>query len=88
MLWYTLYIKDFFLKKIKISNFGGISKFLKLIGFGQILTKFGYFGLFWADSGAMAVADSMPSFERKKENVITFAKSVRILRVMACWKAL
>jgi hypothetical protein len=23
-----------------------------------------------------------------KENVITFAKHVRILRVMACWKAL
>jgi hypothetical protein len=30
----------------------------------------------------------MPSFERKKENVITYAKSVRILRVMACWNAL
>jgi succinate-acetate transporter protein len=77
------------LKKIKILIFSGISKFLKLIVFGQILTKFGSFGQFWADSVAMVVADSMPSFERKeKKNVITFAKSVRILLVMACWKAL
>jgi hypothetical protein len=30
--------------KIKISIFGGISKFLKLIVFGQILTRFGSFG--------------------------------------------
>jgi hypothetical protein len=30
--------------KIKISIFGGISKVLKLIVFGQILTKFGGFG--------------------------------------------
>jgi hypothetical protein len=36
----------FFWKKIKISIFGGISKFLKLIVFGQILTKFGNFRLF------------------------------------------
>jgi hypothetical protein len=33
-----------FLKNIKISIFGGISKFLKLIVFGQILIKFGSFG--------------------------------------------
>jgi hypothetical protein len=33
--------KNFFLKKSKISIFGGISKFLKLIVFG---TKFGSFG--------------------------------------------
>jgi hypothetical protein len=79
----------FFLKKIKISIFGSISKFLKLIVFGQILTKFGNFGQIWTDLAVMAVADSMPSFEsKKKENVITFAKSVKILRVMACWKAL
>jgi hypothetical protein len=36
--------RRFFLKQIKISNFGGISKFLKLIVFGQILTKFASFG--------------------------------------------
>jgi succinate-acetate transporter protein len=53
------------------------------------LTKFGSFGLFWADSAAMAVLTVLPSFERKKkEKVITFAESVRILCVMACWKAL
>jgi hypothetical protein len=50
----------YFLKKTKILIFGGISKFLKLIVFGQILTKFGCFRLFWADSVAMAVANTMP----------------------------
>jgi hypothetical protein len=54
------------LKKIKISIFGGISKFLKLIAFGQVLTKFACFGLFWADSTTMVMVDSMPSYERKK----------------------
>ena len=53
----------FFLKKVKISIFGGISKFLKLIVFGQNLTKFGNFGQFWADLAVMAVAIRMPSFE-------------------------
>jgi hypothetical protein len=62
------------LKKIKISIFGGISKFLKLIVFGQILTKFGCFGLFWADSIAMVVANSMPLFERKKRKHQNFCK--------------
>jgi hypothetical protein len=33
-----------FFEKIEISNFEGISKFLKLIVFGQILAKFGSFG--------------------------------------------
>jgi succinate-acetate transporter protein len=77
------------LRKIKILIFGSISKFLKLIVFGQILIIFGSFGLFWANSAAMAVVDSMPTFENKrKKDVITFAKSVKILHVMACWKAL
>jgi hypothetical protein len=50
MLWCVFYIQDFlFLKKIKISIFGGITKFLKLIVFG----KFGSFGQFWADSTTM-----------------------------------
>jgi hypothetical protein len=31
---------------------------------------------------------SADSFEKKKENVMIYAKSVRILHVMACWKAL
>jgi hypothetical protein len=30
------------------------------IVFGQILAKFGSFGQFWADSAALAMADSMP----------------------------
>jgi hypothetical protein len=36
----------FFSEKIKISNFGGISKFLKLIVFGQISALLGRFGSF------------------------------------------
>jgi hypothetical protein len=70
------------LKRIKISIFSGISKFLKLIVCRQILTNFGSFGLFWVDSGAMAVVDNMPHLKGKKKIVITFAKSVRILHVM------
>jgi hypothetical protein len=67
MLGCIFYVHDFILfwKKNKISSFGGISKFVKLIVFGQILTKFGSFGQFWANSTTMAMADSMPSFERK-----------------------
>jgi hypothetical protein len=38
------------LRNTEISFFGGISKFLKLIVFGQI----------WADFAALAVADSVP----------------------------
>jgi hypothetical protein len=38
--------------KIKISNFGGISKFLKLIVFGQILVV-------WVDFFALTMAESM-----------------------------
>jgi hypothetical protein len=50
------------LKKIKISIFGGISKFHKQIVFGQIMIKFGNFGQLWIDSTAMAMAmaDNMP----------------------------
>jgi hypothetical protein len=58
----------FLFQKITItSNFGGISKFLKLIVFGKILTKCGSDGQFWADSAAMAEVDSMPSCKRKKK---------------------
>ena len=56
-----------FFEKINISICGGISKFLKLIVFGQILRKLGCFGLFWANSVAMVVVDIMPSFEREKK---------------------
>jgi succinate-acetate transporter protein len=48
------------LKNTKISIFGGISKFFKLIVFGQISTNFGSFGQIWANFVALAVADSMP----------------------------
>jgi hypothetical protein len=40
----STYRNLFFLKKIKISIFGGISKFFKLIVFWQILTKSSNFG--------------------------------------------
>jgi hypothetical protein len=53
------------LKNTKISIFGGISKFLNLIVFGQILADLGSFGQFWADSAALTVADSMPQFGLK-----------------------
>jgi hypothetical protein len=36
-------------KKTKISIFGGISKFLELIVFGQILVVLGSFRQFWAN---------------------------------------
>jgi hypothetical protein len=52
MHWCLIYTQAFsFLKNIKISTFGGISKFPKLIVFGQ----------FWADSSALPMVDSMPS---------------------------
>jgi hypothetical protein len=56
----------FFYKNIKISISSGISKFLKLIVFGQILAKFGSFGQTWADFAKLAMAESIPSFKRKK----------------------
>jgi hypothetical protein len=55
--------RSIFLRLIKISSFGGISKFLKLIVFGQILAKFWQL---WVDSCAIVVVNSMPSFEKKK----------------------
>jgi hypothetical protein len=56
----------FFWKNYNL-NFWWYFKFLKLIIFGQILTKFGNFGLFWVETTAMAVADSMPLFGKKKK---------------------
>jgi hypothetical protein len=49
------------------------------------LTKFGSFvqiQLLWQ------WLTTCPHLKEKKENVITFAKIVKIFRVMACWKAL
>jgi hypothetical protein len=40
--------------------------------FGQILTNFGCFGLFWAGFDALAVADSMPKDHLNLKNLITF----------------
>jgi hypothetical protein len=45
----------FWNKKSKISIFGGISKFLELIVFGQI----------WANFAALAMADDMPKLHLK-----------------------
>jgi hypothetical protein len=55
-----------FLKNIKISNFGGISKFLKLIVWhGQILANFDDFGLIWASSATLPMDDNMAQYELK-----------------------
>jgi hypothetical protein len=48
-------MKVLFLKKTKISVFGGISKFLEQIVFGQI----------WANFVALAVVDSMHKLHLK-----------------------
>jgi hypothetical protein len=53
------------LKNTEISIFGGISRFVNLIVFGQILANFGSFGQFWADSTAWTVADNMPQLGLK-----------------------
>jgi hypothetical protein len=53
------------LRNTKISIFGGFSKFLKQVVFGQILANFGSLEQFWADSTALTVADSMPQLGLK-----------------------
>jgi hypothetical protein len=60
--------RNFFWKKIKISNFGGISKFLELFVFGQISALLGTFGQIWVDFAAFTVAESMPKLELKSKN--------------------
>jgi hypothetical protein len=67
------------LRNTKISIFGGISKFLKLIVFGQILAKFGSFGQsraylgrqIWVDFAALTVAESIPEARLKSLNPLT-----------------
>jgi hypothetical protein len=49
-----------FKKKFKISIFGGVSKFFKLIVFGRILEKFGNFGQI-----QLQVSDSYPHLKGK-----------------------
>jgi hypothetical protein len=46
------------LKKTKISNFGGISKFCLWVDFGK-------FWQFWADFAALTVAEGMPELGLK-----------------------
>jgi hypothetical protein len=46
-------------KKIKSLISGGISKFPKLIVFGQILAILGGFGQIWTDSAALLIANCM-----------------------------
>jgi hypothetical protein len=60
-----LHIESIFFEKINISIFDGISKFFKLIVFGQILEKFGNFGQIWVDFATLAVAESMPKVRLK-----------------------
>jgi hypothetical protein len=57
MLWYPRYIYIYI--NIKNSNFCGISKFLKLIVFGQVLANFGGFQQIWANSPTLVVAGNM-----------------------------
>jgi hypothetical protein len=59
IVWCLFFIENlFFWKKIKISIFGGISNFLKLIVFGQ----------FWADFATLVVSESMPKARLKYLN--------------------
>jgi hypothetical protein len=62
--------KFLFLKKTKISFFGGISKFLRWADFCK-------FGQFWAEFIALIVADSMPKPKLKSTSTATksFKKS-------------
>jgi hypothetical protein len=48
------------LENIKISIFGGDSKFLELIVFGQILVVLGSLRQFWVDFAALTMVDSVP----------------------------
>jgi hypothetical protein len=50
-----LHMEVILLKKTNISIFGGISKFLELIVFRQILVVLGSFRQFWADFAALAI---------------------------------
>jgi hypothetical protein len=68
-------------KNIKISIFGGIS-LGKIWQNLAILGNFGQIQLPWQWLIAC------PHLKGKKENVITYAKCVIILRMMAYWKAL
>jgi hypothetical protein len=66
MLWCPIYTwKFFFGKETKISIFGGISEFLELIVFGQILAVL-------ADFAALAMADSMPEPHLKSYKLDNF----------------
>jgi hypothetical protein len=62
---HLLYIEFFFWKNIKFSIFGGISKILKLIVFGQISSKLGRFGYFWVEIATLAIDESMPEARLK-----------------------
>jgi hypothetical protein len=65
-------VEGLFLKKTKISIFGGISKFLELVVFGQILVVLGSFRQFWADFAALVVHGSMSKLHLKSLKLITF----------------
>jgi hypothetical protein len=60
-----LHMEIFIFEKHWNLNFGGISKFLKLMVFGQILAVLGSFGQIWANYAALTVVDSMPQLGLK-----------------------
>jgi hypothetical protein len=65
------------LKNTKISIFGGISKFLKLIVFGQ----------FWADFAALQWLTACLNYGWNLQILITFEPWVQTQRVVSHWKA-
>jgi hypothetical protein len=67
ILWYLLYVQKFlFSNNITISIFGGVSNFLKLIVFEQILAKICQFWVnLGTDFAAYTMIDSMPNARLK-----------------------
>ena len=82
-----LHINFFFLKNFKISIFGGISKFLKLIELGRfwqilaVLDSFGQILLHWQ------WLTSCPNLGWNLKNLINFEPWVQTLCVASHWKA-
>jgi hypothetical protein len=80
----STYRNFYFSNKTKISIFGGISKFFKLIVFGQIWADLGRFGqllLHWQWLIAY------PNLGWNLKNLITFEPWVQTLCVASHWKA-
>jgi hypothetical protein len=78
----------FFFEKNKNLNFWWHFKVPQANCFWVDFDKIWLFWLFWQIQLLWQWLIACPHLKGKKENFITFAKSVKILRVMACWKAL